>query len=82
MRRENVGIQKWNLSCGAAALDILLRYEHGDLVPAPSPAQCALAFHPFERRLPTIRIPPPGSPYYLKQVGGIIEANWITRFRD
>ena len=30
MRRENVVIQKWGLSCGAAALDILLRYEHGD----------------------------------------------------
>src|SRR5437868_6683351 len=32
MRRENVVIQKWDLSCGAAALDILLRYEHGDPV--------------------------------------------------
>src|ERR1700751_1911348 len=32
MRRGNVVIQKWDLSCGAAALDILLRYEHGDPV--------------------------------------------------
>ena len=32
MRHENVVIQKWDLSCGAAALDILLRYEHGDPV--------------------------------------------------
>jgi predicted double-glycine peptidase len=29
MRRKNVVIQKWDLSCGAAALDILLRYKHG-----------------------------------------------------
>ncbi len=88
MRRENVVIQKWDLSCGAAALEILLRYQHGDPVtereiarglikrfgllscpswPAPSPAQCALAFHPFEGRLPTIRIRPPGPPSYLSK---------------
>jgi hypothetical protein len=88
MRRENVVIQKWDLSCGAAALDILLRYEHGDPVtereiarglikrfgllscpswPAPSPAQCALAFHPFEGRLPIIRIRPPDPLSYLSK---------------
>ncbi|HJV83272.1 C39 family peptidase [Noviherbaspirillum sp.] len=30
MRRENVVIQKWDLSCGAAALATLLRYQHGE----------------------------------------------------
>jgi predicted double-glycine peptidase len=30
MRRENVVIQSWDLSCGAAALATLLRYEFGD----------------------------------------------------
>ena len=32
MRHENVVIQKWDLSCGAAALATLLRYQHGDPV--------------------------------------------------
>jgi uncharacterized protein len=32
MRRENVVIQKWDLSCGAAALATLLEYQHGDPV--------------------------------------------------
>lgn len=32
MRREQVTIQKWDLSCGAAALTTLLRYQYGDLV--------------------------------------------------
>lgn len=30
MRHENVVIQKWDLSCGAAALAILLNYQHGE----------------------------------------------------
>ncbi|TFV93918.1 peptidase C39 [Oxalobacteraceae bacterium OM1] len=30
MRRENVVIQQWDLSCGAAALATLLRYQHGE----------------------------------------------------
>ena len=30
MRQHDVVIQKWDLSCGAAALGILLRYEWGD----------------------------------------------------
>ncbi len=30
MRHQDVVIQKWDLSCGAAALDTLLRYEWGD----------------------------------------------------
>ena len=30
MRRENVVIQSWDLSCGAAALATLLRYEFGE----------------------------------------------------
>lgn len=29
MRREHVVIQEWDLSCGAAALTTLLRYQHG-----------------------------------------------------
>ena len=32
MRRESVMIQNWDLSCGAAALAILLRYEFGEPV--------------------------------------------------
>ncbi|MCK5665010.1 MAG: hypothetical protein KAI17_16070 [Thiotrichaceae bacterium] len=32
MRRENVVIQKWDLSCGAAALTTLLNYQYGDFV--------------------------------------------------
>lgn len=30
MRQENVVIQKWDLSCGAAALTTLLDYQHGE----------------------------------------------------
>ena len=32
MRRQNVVIQKWDLSCGAAALATLLKYQHGESV--------------------------------------------------
>lgn len=32
MRRENVVVQKWDLSCGAAALTILLNFQHQDMV--------------------------------------------------
>jgi uncharacterized protein len=32
MRRENVVIQQWDLSCGAAALATVLRYQHGEQV--------------------------------------------------
>jgi uncharacterized protein len=32
IRRENVVIQEWDLSCGAAALATILRYQHGDPV--------------------------------------------------
>ncbi len=32
MRHENVVLQKWDLSCGAAALATLLNYQHGDRV--------------------------------------------------
>jgi predicted double-glycine peptidase len=30
IRQENVVLQEWDLSCGAAALATLLRYQHGD----------------------------------------------------
>ena len=30
LRQENVVIQKWDLSCGAAVLTTLLRYQHGE----------------------------------------------------
>ena len=33
MRRQNVVIQKWDLSCGAAALATLLAFQHDDPVP-------------------------------------------------
>lgn len=32
MRRENVVVQQWDLSCGAAALATLLKYQHGEQV--------------------------------------------------
>lgn len=32
IRRENVVIQEWDLSCGAAALTTLLNYQYGDFV--------------------------------------------------
>ncbi len=32
MRRENVVVQQWDLSCGAAALTTLLNYQHSDFV--------------------------------------------------
>jgi predicted double-glycine peptidase len=32
MRQQNVVIQQWDLSCGAAALATLLNYQHGDRV--------------------------------------------------
>jgi uncharacterized protein len=32
MRRENVVIQQWDLSCGAAALATILKYQHGEQV--------------------------------------------------
>ena len=32
MRHENVVVQQWDLSCGAAALTTLLNYQHGDRV--------------------------------------------------
>ncbi|WP_210411834.1 C39 family peptidase [Noviherbaspirillum sp. UKPF54] len=32
MRHENVVIQQWDLSCGAAALATLLKYQHGEPV--------------------------------------------------
>jgi len=32
LRREGVMIQKWDLSCGAAALGTLLRYQFGEPV--------------------------------------------------
>lgn len=33
MRQNRVVVQKWDLSCGAAALATLLNYQHGDPVP-------------------------------------------------
>ncbi len=32
MRRDRVVVQKWDLSCGAAALATILNYQHGDRV--------------------------------------------------
>jgi predicted double-glycine peptidase len=31
-REDRVVVQKWDLSCGAAALTTLLRYQHGDMI--------------------------------------------------
>jgi len=32
IRQQNIVMQEWDLSCGAAALTTLLRYQHGDTV--------------------------------------------------
>lgn len=32
MRRENVVMQEWDLSCGAAVITTVLNYQHGDMV--------------------------------------------------
>jgi predicted double-glycine peptidase len=39
MRRENVVVQAYDLSCGAAALATLLNFQHGDLVTEKEIAQ-------------------------------------------
>ena len=42
LRRENVVIQQWDLSCGAAALATLLTHQHGDPVPEKTIAEAML----------------------------------------
>lgn len=41
-RQANVIIQKWDLSCGAAALATILTYQHGDPVPEKTIAESML----------------------------------------
>lgn len=43
IRRENVVIQEWDLSCGAAALATILRYQHGDPVSEKAIAKALIA---------------------------------------
>lgn len=40
MRRHNVVVQEWDLSCGAAALTTVLNYQHGDPVTEREVARC------------------------------------------
>lgn len=42
MRHEKVVIQRWDLSCGAAALATILAYQHGDPVPERKIAEAML----------------------------------------
>jgi predicted double-glycine peptidase len=42
LRHENVVVQKWDLSCGAAALATLLTYQHGDPVSEKAIAEAML----------------------------------------
>lgn len=42
MRQEGVVVQKWDLSCGAAALATILTYQHGDPVPEREVAKALL----------------------------------------
>jgi uncharacterized protein len=42
MRQENVIIQKWDISCGAAALATILTYQYGDYVPEKTIAEAML----------------------------------------
>ena len=42
IRRENVVVQQWDISCGAAALATILTYQHGDAVPEQKIAEAML----------------------------------------
>lgn len=42
IRREHVVVQKWDLSCGAAALSTLLTYQFGDITPEKEIAQALI----------------------------------------
>ncbi len=42
LRQENVVVQHWDLSCGAAALATILSYEHGDAVSEETVAKAML----------------------------------------
>jgi predicted double-glycine peptidase len=42
IREANVVIQRWDISCGAAALATLLTYQHGDPVPEKAIAEAML----------------------------------------
>lgn len=41
-RQQNVVLQEWDLSCGAAALATVLRYQHDDPVPEKTIAESML----------------------------------------
>ena len=43
LRRNNVVIQKWDLSCGAAALATILAYEYGDPIPEKDIAKALMS---------------------------------------
>ncbi len=53
MRRDNVVVQEWDLSCGAAALATLLNYQHGDFVSEREIAK-ALVSRPEYLELPEL----------------------------
>jgi predicted double-glycine peptidase len=42
VRRNNVIVQQWDISCGAAALATILTYQHGDPVPEKTIAEAML----------------------------------------
>jgi predicted double-glycine peptidase len=42
IRQENVVVQQWDISCGAAALATILTYQHGDPVPEKKIAEAML----------------------------------------
>lgn len=53
LRREHVVVQEWDISCGAAALATLLKYQHGDDVTERQVA-VALMSRPEYMQLPEI----------------------------
>lgn len=57
IRRENVVVQQWDLSCGAAALTTLLNYQHGDFVTEKEVANALMSRPEYVKRpeLVTIR---------------------------
>ena len=53
LRHENLIVQKWDISCGAAALATLLKYQHGEDVTERQVA-LALMSRPEYLQLPEI----------------------------
>ncbi|NCA69953.1 MAG: peptidase C39 [Sphingobacteriia bacterium] len=56
LRRQNVTIQEWDLSCGAAALASVLRYQFGDMVSEQEIATAMISRPEYLKRPELVRI--------------------------